>query len=210
MMNAWERNASKNILANSNSQNFKAALVEWEFSGVVNDYKLRCISCEMCEHEKLRYHFVIKNPTTGKELKVGSSCILKFADIRVIDKHGRTATGNLRGIVLDNAMTELQRQMMLSPLRELWKRNFKFRDYITKQVGFYKKNGAFYPSAIVRLFKGLKKCGVEFDPSLYPVYLRKASCKDDVVKMTCSDYELVVNALSKEQLQRMNAERDKC
>lgn len=206
-MNAWERNASKNILANSTSQDFKTALVEWEFSGVVNDYKLRCISCEMCEHEKLRYHFAIKNPTTGKELKVGSSCILKFADIRVIDRHGRIATGNLRGIVLDNALTELQKQMMLIPLRTLWTRNVKFRDYITKQVGYYKKNGAFYPMAIVRLFKGFLQYGIEFDPSLYPVNLRKASCKNDVIRMLDSDYELVAKSLSKEQLRRINIER---
>lgn len=209
-MNVWERNATKNILANSTSPDFKAALVEWEFSGVVNDYKLRCISCEMCEHEKLRYHFVINNQQTGKELRVGSSCILKFADIRVIDRHGHIATGNLRNHVLDNALTELQKQMMLVPLRELWQRNIKWREYVTKQVNHYKKNGAFYPSAVVRIFKDFMRFGIEYDPSLYPIYLRKASCKDDVINMIDSDYGLVAKALSKEQLRRMNTERLKC
>ena len=209
-MNAWEQKASKNILAKSTSQDFKTALNEWEFSGVVNDYKIRCISCEMCEHEKLRYHFVISNKQTGNELKVGSSCILKFADIRVMDRHGRIATGNLRSNILDNALTELQQQMMLMPLRKLWTRNIKYRGYVAKQVGYYKRNGAFYPLAIVRLFKDFMRFNIEFDPSLYPIYLRKMSCKDDVINMVDSDYRLVAKSLSKDQLRRMDEERLKC
>lgn len=195
----FNKSVSKNILANSQSKEFNNALREWSFTGKVNDYKARCLTCEMCEHEKLRYHFTITNCKTGIELNVGSNCILKFANIRVIDRHGHVASGNVRNWVISDALTEHQKELMLSSLRELWRYSVHNRKYIEKHVGHYHKNNAFYPTALFYLFEDFERLNIDYDPDLFSVYLRTKTCKESVIKMTDYQFYKISRSLSKEQ-----------
>ncbi|WP_318491845.1 hypothetical protein [Photobacterium leiognathi] len=206
----WYENSKRNILATSQANDFDQALTEWFFTGKVRDYKHSRTSCEMCEHEQLRYQFIIKNKTNGNHLHVGSSCILKFSKIAIFDAHGKRLSGDYsRSNALDDALASLHKQLMLAPLRALWKANIKFRPFIEKHVKYFEKNSAFYPSALVALFKSLVRNHISYDPVLFPVYLRNNNSKEAIVAMTESDFKLIEPSLKAGQQKRIMEQRVK-
>ena len=72
---------------------YDEALKEWYFLDEVidnNEYfdlNVSRPSCELCEHEDLRWQFIIYNANNNNQLKVGSSCI-KLFNVALLDENG--------------------------------------------------------------------------------------------------------------------------
>ncbi len=78
MSAAWTAKAVKNLMPLSVATDLAEALREWAYSGKSTDYGQPEETCQLCDHEDLRYHFEIANKQTGHRLWVGSKCILRF------------------------------------------------------------------------------------------------------------------------------------
>lgn len=76
-MSQYEQNLIQEVINNSNSKNWKEAVLEWGVTDCREDesYSNSCI----CGKERLRYLFEITNNKNGIKLyPIGSSCIKKF------------------------------------------------------------------------------------------------------------------------------------
>ncbi len=78
MTPAWTAKAVANLLPLSVSTDLAEALREWAYTGNSADYGQPEETCQLCDHEDLRYHFEIANGLTGHRLQVGSKCIQRF------------------------------------------------------------------------------------------------------------------------------------
>lgn len=77
-MDSFPRRVAENILPLSVAGTLPAAFREWHFTGQTVDHEIPEETCRLCDKERLRYHFEIRNDQTGYRLDVGSECILKF------------------------------------------------------------------------------------------------------------------------------------
>lgn len=75
---AWTAKAVANLLPLSRAPELADALREWAYTGKSADYGQPEETCQLCDHEDLRYHFEIANGVTGHRLQVGSKCIQRF------------------------------------------------------------------------------------------------------------------------------------
>ena len=55
--NYWLEKSKENLVPMSLASEFKKALTEWFFTGDVIDHNEANETCELCEHEDLRYHY---------------------------------------------------------------------------------------------------------------------------------------------------------
>ena len=78
MSTAWTAKAIANLLPLSVSPELAEALREWAYTGNSTDYGQPEETCQLCDHEDLRYHFEIANRLTAHRLWVGSKCIQRF------------------------------------------------------------------------------------------------------------------------------------
>lgn len=77
MNSTYYNNLIKEVLDNSESNDWEEAINEWEIEDVIEDNSLQS-SC-ICGKENLHYLFTIKNSVNGNTLyPIGSSCIKKF------------------------------------------------------------------------------------------------------------------------------------
>lgn len=198
--NPWMENSIENLIPLSEATDFKQALKEWEFTGEVIDYEVAEETCELCEHEKLRYHFEIKNTYRDNRLWVGSSCIMRFEDIAIYDNTGVSITDNAqRKQELEKALKEKQIHIGLQPLRELWKKDIDYRNYIHSNVEHFKSKGGYLPFGLAILCARMKSNGIEFKPSMFPVYLRTNESKNQLSQLNNDLLENVKLCMSKEQ-----------
>jgi len=101
-MEKYSEKCKKNLLKYSmEKENYKIAINEWYFNHEVidnnefTDGNISRPSCELCEHEDLRWQFVLYNINNSNQLKVGSSCIKQF-NIALMEKDGRKIYGKDR------------------------------------------------------------------------------------------------------------------
>ena len=94
-MGKYSDKCKKNLLENSiEKENYEIAINEWFFNYEIidnNEYSeinTSKPSCELCEHEDLRWQFIIFNANNNNQLKVGSSCIKQF-NIALLEKDGK-------------------------------------------------------------------------------------------------------------------------
>ncbi|TGM61797.1 hypothetical protein [Leptospira vanthielii] len=130
-MNSWIQKAKTNLLKFSEEKiNLNLARMEWNFQGEVIDnyedlsYDEEKPSCDLCEHENLRWQFSIKNIKNRNELLVGSTCIKQF-DINYIDVEGKSVGGKERDLQLESlvrkSISNSKHENVLQALRKLWK-----------------------------------------------------------------------------------------
>jgi hypothetical protein len=77
-MRSYPQRVRDNILPLSVGGTLPEAFEEWSFTERTVDHEEAIETCQLCEHEDLRYHFEVKNALTYKTLWVGSQCIMKF------------------------------------------------------------------------------------------------------------------------------------
>lgn len=73
-----ERVGANAIPLSVEQEELDIALDEWAYTGECVDHEEPFETCQMCDKEHLRYHFLIENDATGKSLWVGSECITRF------------------------------------------------------------------------------------------------------------------------------------
>ncbi|MDP2714439.1 hypothetical protein [Rheinheimera sp.] len=201
--NPWMENSIKNLIPLSAANDFKEALKEWEFTGEVIDHQIADETCELCEHEELRYHFEIINYLKLNHLWVGSSCILRFQEIVVYDESGMQLTdARTRKRELDRALKDKQVDIALQPLRILWKIDREYRKYIEMSVSHFKSKGAFTPQNLVVLCEKMHKNDIKYQPSMFPVYLRTRECKAYLRTLKDDQLNYVLQCMSSQQRER--------
>lgn len=176
---------------------------EWFFTGEIYDHPAKDISCELCDHERLRYEHVIKNEKTQQTKSVGSSCILKFAGIRIFDSQNQLViTKDERIRALREAFERFKFDLSLNPLRDLYKIMSDLdRQKIEIIVNFAKQKNGIMPNDLVWLFSSMKQKGIEYNPGLYKIYSRDLSSQVDL-RMAVKQPEkldLIYHALSASQ-----------
>ncbi len=204
-MNHWLANSKKNLLPLSKAAEFTEALREWYFTGEVDDYEVEeaDIRCDLCEHTDLAHHFLIRNTLTSNSLLVGSSCILKFQEIEVRDKHGRVITDpDRRRAALDEALRAKIIETSLLPLRALWKASRDQRNVIEFFAYEIKRDEGLSPDQLSDLLKILERYRIPYAAKLYKISLRSNDAKSYVASISAHDFERIAPAFTRPQLER--------
>ncbi|WP_411065776.1 hypothetical protein [Vibrio rotiferianus] len=199
-VNPWLEKSIQNILPLSNSTEFKSACQEWTFTGEVVDYGEQREQCELCEHDELRYHFNIINKTNSNNLWVGSSCILRFEEIIVLDENNQHLLDRKeRKKVLDAALKAKQLELCLEPIRQLWRCESSQRYRIEYIAIGIKEGRAPQADDLTYLFRLLKNNGIEFRPEIYSVNLRSEVSQYKLLSMKKEDQQIVWLCMSPTQ-----------
>lgn len=203
-MNHWLETSKENLVPLSISESFQDALSEWFFTGLVLDYDGGEIECELCEHPDLSHHYEIKNKNNKNKLLVGSSCILKFQKISILDENGNLVTEReARKASLDRALKDKLREIMLEPLRKLWLKNKPNRGFIESNAKQLKEGKSVSPKTLVQLFRLMQSQGLAYKPQLYKVSLRSYLDQFEMESMSAADRALILHSLSQQQLKKL-------
>ena len=185
-MNHWLETSKKNLIPLSVANDFHAAWKEWSFTGEVVDYEddYEEIDCELCEHSDLKQHFRIKNKNTDKELLVGSSCILRFDDIEILNESNVAITDKTeRKSHLDKVLKERLLDSMLEPVRQLWKLESE-NQYRIGNLGKALKSGyGLSPLEMVLLFESLEAKAISYNPKRYKIALRHIEEQNQLARL---------------------------
>ncbi|GHV48413.1 hypothetical protein AGMMS49546_38930 [Spirochaetia bacterium] len=210
-MPKWIEIASENLLNKSEEKiDFNIARLEWYFTGEVIDnnedidFGGTRPSCELCEHEDLRWQFTIINKFNVNELKVGSTCIKKF-DIVLIDDNiemrgedrDKILNKNIRDKIKEN-----DNKKILIALEQLCILDIKFKGQIEEAIRQWKKNKAFSPkmlSLIIWRFKINKK---EYKSLKFKINLLKSYYKEDLRNMEKFKYDQIREYLTNSQQEK--------
>lgn len=145
----WLENSKRNIFSRShNTNDFTAACLEWKvtdcvidnYEGLNIDEDPPEVSCDLCEHEQIRWQFEIINENNNNTMMVGSSCIERF-NIRYI-KNGRLLSSEERKSTLARQIQDIiatkKFEQGLNALRLLYKANERDREKITDFGTYFK------------------------------------------------------------------------
>ena len=168
------------------------AFSEWYFTENCIDHEVATEDCELCDQERLRYHFEIKNRNTDYRLWVGSSCILKF-EVQVFE----------RGVLLNaleskKKLNRLTRQMRLnSCIKALTELADKENNNILKNaLKYYVRNGSLTPKFAFVVLWRLKENDIDHSPSFFKVTIQKRVHKENLADMEESRVHTIWQALS--------------
>jgi len=180
-VNHWLETSKRNLLPLSQAKTFSEALNEWSFTGLVLDYDVEETKCELCEHPDLVHHFEIKNTLNENRLLVGSSCILKFSEINILDSDGRGIIDfEERKVFLEDALQKKLSEIMLEPLRELWRKDIENRSRIKWRAEKLKGNEGISPKDLLFLFLRMDDFQIPYTPSRYKISLRSLADQNEL------------------------------
>lgn len=200
-MNHWLETSKKNLIPLSEADDFYAALKEWSFTGEVLDHDDDDeIKCELCEHPELKQHFRIKNKNTNRELLVGSSCILRFDEIEILDSFNVLIQGSEeRRSHLEKALKERLLDSMLEPIRKLWRLETK-NQYLIGNFGKALKDGyGLSPIELLFLFERLQAEGISYNPRRYKLSLRHHEEQAQLARFKPDQVSMIKLAFSTQQ-----------
>ena len=196
----WEQKAIQNLLPLSqNQKSLKAALSEWSYNGNLIDYGSQVATCDLCDHERLRYHFEIINFETKAALSVGSTCITRF-NIRAIDQQGIVLVGKKRDKYLSTEIQRVKFEKSLEPLRLLWKQDEQNRKVIERVIQAYKETQKLTPKATYHLFSRMKYFAIEYDPSLYTPDIKSFNNRMEYISLSLSQQQIVQETMTQEEI----------
>ena len=202
-MEKYSEKCRKNLLQNSmEKEKYETAIKEWYFyHEVIDNNEFTEINdsrpaCELCEHEDLRWQFVIYNINNNNQLKVGSSCIKQF-NIALMEKDGRKIYGkdrnakinkliNLARISSSNKIT-FELLNTLSKTRKDLEQNKMFIDCWTQ----LKVNGKIEPKLALFLINNFIERKIDYSKIDMKIDVKKKSCKEQLSKMNKNSYELL-------------------
>jgi len=207
--NKWFENAKKNLLSNSyEKEDFYKAKTEWYFNEIVIDNNDEVEineerpSCELCEHEDLRWQFIIKNKQNENALKVGSTCIKQF-DIVLIDKTGYSNIGEERDKKIDKTIRDKIKDALfnnaLEALRKLWRKDKGNREIIEKAAKQWKEKNAFSPKMLFFLLCRFENNKIDFSKLSLKLNVRSDINKNQIEEMEEWKYLKIKPYLSDKQ-----------
>ncbi|MCC2521093.1 PWWP domain-containing protein [Vibrio coralliilyticus] len=199
-INPWLERSIVNLVPLSRADVFTEACKEWIFSGEVIDYGEATEQCELCEHDELRYHFQIENGDNSNKLWVGSSCILRFEEIVVLDENKRELLDHKeRKKVLDKALKAKQIDASLEPLRALWKIALDKRNTVHNMALEIKSGKSLPPDSLRVLFDLLDQYNIKFKAGDYSVNLRSEFYQFQLSYMPKDMQKHIWQCMSKQQ-----------
>jgi len=195
MHSTYLKRVQENILSISVADTLPKAFKEWYVTGKTIDHEKPVETCQLCEHEALRYRYEIQNQDTGYTLWVGSKCILQF-DIavyegdKVLDKSSAQRKLN----------TLIKEQRFESCLKALHRVAEKEKNNILNDaLKFYRKHKYLTPKQAFVVIWRLQENQIDYSPSFFKVNLRKEQYRVDLRAMPSHRVHMIWPALSSNQ-----------
>jgi hypothetical protein len=192
---AYSEKARSNILPLSRGAAFPAVFDEWRVSGEVRDYGSGVADCGLCDQERLRYHFRIDNRYTSKTLWVGSRCILRFGV--AVYEGTRRLTGSQAERKLNELIEDARQRACLKALREVARK--EANDILTNAISYFQEHGSLSPRLAFVVLWRLREHGIDHNPLLFKVNLRRQKYMRDLEEMPANKVRLLWPALSASQ-----------
>ncbi|MEH6891166.1 hypothetical protein V7024_15965 [Bacillus sp. JJ864] len=199
MGNDWVQRAKKNLFEKSKEkEDFQKARQEWQYKGL-EDNEYCEAECELCNHEEIRYEYIIKNKLNNNIMVVGSECIKKFTDDFKTDFYD--IEGNL---VSEKRLTKDKKEYLKNILHEaldkrLANSNSNFYKSIAEKI---KKDGKLTPKQLKCLhnfYPTLDDMGKRAFKSVVKVSLKKDKEKEQLTTLSPIDLEFVAQFMTSEQ-----------
>jgi len=197
----YPQRVRQNILPLSIADKLPDAFKEWFFTEKTHDNETPDEECELCDKEEIRYQFQICNKHTGKELWVGSKCILKFG-LSVFDD-GKLLNPKEAKKKLNDLTKKMQLDSCIKALEALAKR--EANDILDNALAFYKTNKYLTPKFAFVVFWRLQKNKIEHHPSFFKISLVKVKYKNDLKNMETSKVHMFWKALTSSQRKQAQA-----
>lgn len=194
-MRNYPQRVRDNILPLSVGASLPEAFEEWSFTDNTVDHEEPTETCQLCEHEELRYHFEIKNALTNKTLWVGSQCILKF-NLSVFEQGYRLSPSDAKK-KLDRLMQRMRLQSCVNALEKLAAK--EGNDILSNALVFYKKNKYLTPKYAFVVLWRLQSNRIDHSPSFFKINLKKSKYEQDMREMELSRVHIIWPALSSSQ-----------
>lgn len=191
----YPKRTAENILPLSKSKDLPEALSEWYFTEKVADHGAPTENCGLCSHEKLRYHFQIKNRNTDAKLWVGSSCIIKF-QVQVFDK-GALLDSNKAKVKLNDLAKAMRLDSCVKSLQTL--AASEKNKILVSALEFYQKNNYLTPKFAFVVFWRLNHHKIDHSASFFKVILNKDRYKSDLKNMPLDRVHVIWPALTSAQ-----------
>jgi hypothetical protein len=216
-MEKYEEKCIINLFKNSvEKEDYEIALNEWVFyHEVIDNNELIEVnaskpSCELCEHEDLRWQFVIYNIINNNQLKVGSSCIKQF-NIGLVEKDGRKIYGKDRNTKI-NKLINLARinssnKLTFLALNELCRinRSLEYNNIFIDCWSQLKVNGVLEPKLALFVINKFIENDIDYSKMDMKIDVKRKMCKEQINKMNKKNYELIRLLLN----ERIREEYDK-
>lgn len=194
-MRNYPQRVRDNILPLSVGASLPEAFEEWSFTEHTVDHEEPVETCQLCEHEELRYHFEIKNVLTHKVLWVGSQCILKF-NLSVFEDGRRLSPTDAKK-KLERLMQQMRLQSCINALEKLAAK--EATDILSSALAFYKKNKYLTPKFAFVVLWRLQSNKIDHSPSFFKVNLQKTKYQQDLRAMPLGRVHTIWPALSSAQ-----------
>jgi len=201
-MSTYPQRVANNILPLSIAGSLPEAFKEWYFTENVEDHLVAEEDCELCDQEKLRYHFEIENKNTRKRLWVGSSCIVKF-QVQVFDNEGQVLDKKGAEKKLNDLQNKMRYEACINALKKL--AQAEPNEILSNALNYYLKNQYLTPKFAFVVFWRLQVNKIDHSPSFFKVTLNRNRDKEDLKEMDTSKVHRFWKALSSNQ--RKIAER---
>lgn len=202
----WPQSVAINLLPLSVANSLPAAFREWTFQDKVRDLLEEYGDyghCEMCDHQHVRWHFLISNSSTNGHLWTGSTCITRFGVV-VHDGSGQQldAPEDKDRFLQKKVRSLIQRQRYEkaeAALQLLISRDPDKRGMLTR----FRDRGAFTPMEALLLLGRCQKYGGDLHPSTLKIRLRRDREKDQVKTLNFQGLEKLLPAFSPPQIKRV-------
>lgn len=191
----YPQRVADNILPLSIIKSLPDALREWSFTGDVQDHDEAEETCQLCDQEQLRYHFLIRNALNRNTLWIGSHCILKFG-ISVFEA-GRKLTPEEAKKKLNRMIDMMRLDSCIKALRRL--ASEEQNEILTNALAYYENNGVLTPKFAFVVLWRLGQHKIDHSPSFFKVCLRRDKHKRDLEDMPTDRVWTLWPALSSSQ-----------
>lgn len=177
----YPERVKQNILPLSKSPLIHIAIGEWVYGNNVTDAGRRTKCCELCDQERLRYQFLIRNAENSNEMWVGSSCILKFGV--AVMQGGKAVYGDQAKSVLEAQLQSKRKDISLQALSTLLTKpnvNLKLVEGVKE---FTEKGRALSPKQISYVAWQLGKHDLNHDLTYFRMDLMKKKYQEDFASL---------------------------
>jgi hypothetical protein len=194
-MRNYPQRVKDNILPLSVGGTLPEAFEEWSFTDRTIDHEDAIETCQLCDHEELRYHFEIKNALTHRNLWVGSQCILKF-NVSVFEQ-GQLLSPTESKKKLSRLMQQMRLRSCLNALQKL--ADLEKNEILTNALSYYIKNKYLTPKFAFVVLWRLQEHKIDHSPSFFKVNLKRNKYKENLREMLSSRVHVIWPALSSSQ-----------
>lgn len=191
----YSQRVADNILPRSVDKRLPEAFKEWSFTGDVQDHDEAEETCELCDQEQLRYHFLIRNALNRNTLWIGSRCILKFG-ISVFEDSRRLTPEEAKK-KLDRLIQKMRLESCVKALKRL--AASEANEILKNALAYYERNGVLTPKYAFVVLWRLDEHKIDHSPSFFKVCLKRDTHKRDLKGMQTARVWTLWPALSSSQ-----------